>query len=121
MRVSVTPEVEWSERDSVESSNELSIRSLIGVSIMSLNGVSISSLGRACIKSLRGTAYDEVSTVYIADATNARVWCYDVTQNLFPGYIYDPIFKTHPPYGIVADENLVIVSCGTTLLALDIA
>ena len=68
---------------------------------------------------LCGTAYDEVNTVYIADATNARVWCYDITQNLFPGYIYDPIFQTYPPYAVVADDNLVIVTCGTTLLAFD--
>ena len=68
---------------------------------------------------LCGTAFDEVNTVYIADATNARVWCYDVTQNLFPGYIYDPIFQTHPPYAVVADGNLVIVTCGTTLLSFD--
>ena len=45
----------------------------------------------------------------------------DVTLgNLFPGNTYDPVCSiTHPPYGIVADENLVIVSCGTTLLAFD--
>ena len=108
--------IETPINDLIESSFEDSTESL---SDHSTSGVTETLKSNPTEFFLCGTAYDEVSTVYIADATNARVWCYDVTQNLFPGYIYDPIFKTHPPYGIVADENLVIVSCGTTLLAFD--
>ncbi|KAI6656970.1 Caspase-9-like isoform X3 [Oopsacas minuta] len=68
---------------------------------------------------LCGTAFDEVNTVFIADGVNARVWCCDVTHDSFPGFIYDPIFDAQIPYAVVADDNFIIVTCGTTLLAFD--
>ena len=68
---------------------------------------------------LCGTAFDEVNTVYIADGINSRVWCCNVTRNEFPGYIYDPVFDSNQPYAVVADENFVIITCGTTLVSFD--
>ena len=68
---------------------------------------------------LCGTAFNEVNTVYVADGINSRVWCCDVTRNEFPGYIYDPVFDYNQPYAVVADENFVIVTCGTTLISFD--
>ena len=68
---------------------------------------------------LCGTAFDDINTVYIADGVNSRVWCCNITKHEFPGYLYDPVFELNQPYAVVADENFVIVTCGTTLLSFD--